>query len=163
MQITHEILRRIDPRHHPKFSPNLFRWLMKRGERHRRSDTSVFRDTKGTLWIGYIDDEYNFVGCRLMAVLCNGSKEYPGWFSRLFVTEIGDFWDQYAKIGRCAIDPKHTMVFVGDDTRWKVDGNIRQCLWCGKETQGLMEWIEPVLRNNWVTINPEGSIVDGNV
>ena len=68
------------------------------------------------------------------------------------MTEIEGFWQQYEAIGRCAIDPDHNMFFVGDEHRWRQEGDTRHCQWCGQVTQRLHTWTETVERQAWCNV-----------
>lgn len=134
-----------------KYSPNLNNWL---GKNQRRSAPSVFRWQEGGHYIGWREDDGWFSGTRMMAVLCDGRKaqiyaHVPEWGSKLI--EVPDFWERYAKIGRCAIDEAHKISFIGDETRWAVDGDTRECLWCGNCRQTLLRWQETVDHKAWET------------
>ena len=145
----------IHPSKGEKYSPNLHAWLTKRDKKHRTWTSRVFSDKDGTLWIGMIDLR-DLVGARLMHVLCNGAKtETACWVNLGPLRELDDFWARYTALGRCAIDPTHKMHFVGDDTRWRTNGEHRECLWCGEHAQKLRRWVEPVERSAWepVTAN----------
>lgn len=125
----------IHPKRGAKYSPNLYRWLTQRTRKHRTWTSSVFRDATGDLWIGTLDESTFLIGCRLMRVLCNGgrveSMAYP--LKQIGpLEELPDFWERYTADGRCAIDPGHKMHFIGGDSRWRVTGDARECLWCGK-------------------------------
>lgn len=147
----------IHPSNGAKYSQNLHAWLTLRGKKHRAETSRVFSTKDGTLYIGFLDDGY-LIGSRLLAVLCNGKNAAPWAFGHLKeLTEVPDFWARYTAVGRCAIDPEHKMHFVGDDTRWRTDGDQRECLWCGAHAQKLRWWVEPVERSAWepVTANTE--------
>lgn len=142
----------INPVKDGKYSPNLYRWLKKRDEIHRAWNSRVFRDSKGVLWVGVLDDCY-LIGAKLVGVLCNGTKEqsraYPQGGN---LEEIADFWPRYIRDGRCAIDTDHSMYFMGDEGRWSIDGETRRCLWCGNATQTLRHWQETVDRRRWENV-----------
>jgi len=139
----------IHPSKGAKYSPNLYSWLTKRGKNHRAWTSLVFADNDGTLWIGMLDLG-DLVGARLMQVLCNGDKaETSYWVNLAPLREIPDFWERYIAVGRCAIDPEHKMYFVGDDARWRTNGEHRECLWCGRHSQKLRRWVDPVERSTW--------------
>lgn len=138
----------IHPRQGARFSPNLYRWLASRAE--RKSLSLVYRDHSNTLWIGYPDGCGGLIGQRLMNVLCSGPKASSAcWINLGRLTEIADFWPRYVRDGRCAIDPEHRIAYVGDDTRWSVDGDTRKCVWCGGVTQVLRRWTETIERQTW--------------
>lgn len=142
-------VRAIDPRRGAKYSPNLYRWLTKRGQTRRAAVDRVYRDLDGSLWIGHFAGE-DLIGQRLMTVLCNGARvDSACWVTLRGLIEVEGFWARYMADGRCAIDTAHAMSFVGDDTRWSVHGNTRDCLWCGKVRQVLARWSETVVREQW--------------
>ena len=144
----------IDPKRHSRYSPNLFKWLSNpdRKNSYLFHEIKVYRDSENILWIGWFDlsvrDNYNFLSVRLISVLCD-SKENWGWRNRENMTEIEGFWQQYEAIGRCAIDPDHNMFFVGDEHRWRQEGDTRYCQWCSRVTQRLHTWTETVERQAW--------------
>ena len=128
----------INPRSHPRYSPNLFKWLRKNSNTADR--TQVFVSSDDTLWLGFRDDGGCFHGSSLMGVLCS-VEQVLAHCNKSFVeslTVIPDFWDRYVTDGRCAIDQAHTHAFVGDETRWhNTSDTTRTCLWCGNVTQRL--------------------------
>lgn len=144
----------INPKKSPAFSPNLFRWM--KWHCHELSSGGV-SDTVyrvkantplaehygvGTLFIGSPYNQYegdaDFSGERLIAVLCNGKSAgsfcFPGAMKSL--EEVKDFWSQYLKIGRCAIDPEHQENFYRAD-RYRLIDDIRECLWCGEKHRAV--------------------------
>jgi hypothetical protein len=139
----------INPKNGSKYSPNLFKWLTKRTHRHRAWTSRVFRAECGDLYIGMRDGEL-IIGSRLIAVLCNGGGEQSWAYTRLSAAkEITEFWPDYVAIGRCAIDPRHSMHFVNDDSRWSIDGEYRYCLWCKNHSQKQRRWVEQIQRATW--------------
>ena len=137
----------------PSYSPNLYRWLLKKG--HFFSDGGilqcVFRVKNktqaaevfgaGTLLIGYrcqdVDSnpvDKDFIGVRLMATLCQGSKADSWCYSGITddIELVENFWDQYLRVGRCAIDPEHEEHFSGAKRYTEADEE-RSCLWCGAQ------------------------------
>lgn len=137
-----------------KYSPNLARWLRKRKLRTGMPQ-SVFRDAEGSLWIGWLDDDFFLIGSRLMAVLCNGADEdtwaYP--LNRLpAMQEVTGFWNEYERVGRCAIDPEHSHHFLSRNGRFKEEGDSRMCRWCGHKQQ-RETFVEHVPRERWVSHN----------
>ncbi|AHJ13110.1 hypothetical protein [Sulfurospirillum multivorans] len=138
--LTKKTLQLISPKHGDKFSPNLHKWL-KENFREREFETKVFINNDGARFIGFFDDDGWFYGSNLMGVLCNGKKECTGAYQPSSVKdyqEIQGFWDNYAKDGRCAIDPEHEEHFRGN-TRWIEHGNVKTCTWCGfvKESKNI--------------------------
>lgn len=153
-------LKAIHPCRGSKYSPNLYKWIMNRYHKHRRAHSMIFVDQKGELWIGSKDSDGWFYGCRLIAVLCNGSKEDSGAYAdgfRYRYTTLDGFWDRYIAYGRCAIDPKHEISFIGDKDRWEYsgDGQTRQCQWCEGVTQRLHTWKETVTKSRWENTRQE--------
>lgn len=145
------VIEAIRPGNGAKFSPNLFRWLTAPHKSHRAWMSRVYAAGDGALWIGYPDDVSGFIGQKLIAVLCNGVQAESGWWTDLGVLiEIADFWARYMRSGRCAIDTTHSMYFIGDDSRWAVNGDTRQCQWCGHGKQVMRRWTEAVQRAEWV-------------
>ena len=143
----------IAPAKGEKYSPNLHKWLSQRGKEHRAETSKVFCAPDGGLWIGMIDDDIFLIGCRLMAVLCSGAKAESMAYPLKQIgplEEAADFWERYLEVGRCAIDQKHTMSFVGDETRWLVDGDRRECMWCGRAKQRRETYHVP--RQRWVEV-----------
>lgn len=142
------MIKNIAPSISPAFSPNLYRWLKAYG--HAYDDgglaETVYRvlpDTRlakefgsGALFIGCPYEQYegdtDFSGSLLISVLCNGSQAkrfcYAGAAPSL--EPVGDFWESYLHIGRCAIDPGHKEHFYGSE-RYASDGVNCICLWCG--------------------------------
>lgn len=126
-------LRSIDHKKHQKFSPNLQKWMRKLSE-PMRSTTKVYRDHEGFLWIGSISDDGWFYGSKLVRVLCNGTKEHRGAYPRKQFqrfAEVKNFWSEYRRIGRCAIDAEHQEHYLNSDSRFSVNGATRCCNWCG--------------------------------
>ncbi len=145
---------KIDPVNGTKYSPNLYRWLTVRSRKHRGWTSRVYRDAKGALWIGYLDDLGRLVGQGLSAVLCSGAKAGTAcWVHPGPLKEVTDFWAHYMRDGRCAIDASHSVSFLGDDTRWSVNGDTRSCQWCGKCTQVLRRWTQTIERETWDNTN----------
>lgn len=143
----------IHPRRGAKFSPNLYRWLTNRDKKHRTWTSRVFRDRDGVMWIGMLDEGLYLLGCRLMQVLCEGSKAKSMAWSLANLgplEEIQDFWERYTADGRCAIDTEHQMHFVGDDTRWHATEGTRECRWCGKARQQRERYTRTTERERWV-------------
>jgi len=85
-------------------------------------------------------------------VLCLGKKAGLLCISKFEreLTILPDFWAEYTRRGRCAIDTEHQIGFVGGNERYKViDGTRRVCQWCGHE-QTLIKWEETIERTRWV-------------
>ncbi|MEJ6003708.1 hypothetical protein [Paucibacter soli] len=141
----------IDPRRGAKYSPNLHAFLKRGRNAVQQRLARVYKDPEGVLWLGYPDDEF-FIGARLMSILCNGAKTETFAHTRLVqsLTEVEDFWLSYVVNGRCAIDPAHTQSFIGDDSRWSVDGEQRTCNWCSGATQRMKRWTEVTEKSGWV-------------
>jgi hypothetical protein len=152
MEPNHLDTGRIHPRYGARYSPNLHRFMSARSRRVTSGYAHVYRDREGTLWLGYLDDGF-MNGTRLMSVLCEGGRAQTMAYGGLGpLTLVHDFWTRYLAIGRCAIDPDHRIGFIGDQTRWQTDGDVRSCLWCGQATQKLDRWVERVQRERWCNI-----------
>lgn len=148
----------IHPKRGAKYSPNLHKWLTYRTKNHRTWTSRVYRDIDGVLWIGKLDLGH-LIGARLIGVLCNGRKEESYCFVNLKgLVEVEDFWSRYVADGRCAIDTEHAQYFIGDDTRWTVDGDSRACLWCGKANQVLARWTKTVECKEWRNTSIDAAI-----
>ncbi len=146
----------VHPRNGSRYSPNLFSWLTMRSRKHHAWTSRVYRDKDGTLWIGMLD-QGDLFGARLMNVLCNGSKAEGGcWINLRGLVEVADFWPRYMRDGRCAIDTEHAQYFIGDDTRWAVNGDTRTCLWCGEARQVFARWTDVVAHQEWRSSVPDG-------
>lgn len=126
----------VHPRNGSRYSPNLHSWLVMRSRKHHAWTGRVYRDKDGTLWIGALEHG-GLLGARLVSVLCNGSKVRAAAGS---ACKAWSKWPRsrprYVRDGRCAIDTAHTQCFIGDDTRWAVDGDNRSlACGCGKARQ----------------------------
>lgn len=137
-----------------KYSPNLHRWLRKRNRRTGMPQ-KVFRDAEGVQWIGWLDEDLFLIGSRLMGVLSNGAKEET-WAYPLpqnhGMREVDGFWDEYERVGRCAIDPEHNHYFLSRDGRFSENGDERTCKWCGA-TQQRERYVQRIKRERWVSPN----------
>lgn len=128
----------INPERNKKYSPELFKWLKKAAEKvWSDAEIKVFRDSEmNVLWIGYITWDKCFMGCRLISAMASGGKKQAFCWSNKIndLTEVEFFWENYLRVGRCAIDTKHNFRFVNENLdRWKFTGeNHRKCLWCGE-------------------------------
>lgn len=156
-----ELLIKFGPKRGDKYSPNLYRWLIK----HLRhvSHIEVYAAKDGELWIGTGPDGAWFHGVRMLSVLCNGGRAESMAYQLRQVGPmklVDDFWDRYLRDGRCAIDRDHGMFFIGDEARWKVKGNRRECLWCGNCVQRRKVYTEKVKHAVW--INNENPAVRGD-
>lgn len=141
-----------------KYSPNLrsfvLRWHRKLGKTIKGPVPQVYRLSDGRLYIGYLDDYGALIGACLNTVLGRGASTQTFCYAHIRNPEwVEGFWEQYGEDGRCAIDRDHTTYFIGDNTRWRVDGDHRSCLWCGKVSQQLKRWTETktVQHEEWVT------------
>lgn len=151
----------IAPSNGDKFSPNLHTWLNKHNVRKYivwwglpRLFTKETENMRTQLYIGWVDKENVFTGCRLFAVLSQSDHEIYcfGNVDKIGFAEVPDFWERYIAIGRCAIDTEHGQRFVKDESRWRVEGDARFCQWCGNCTQSLHKWTETVERQGWKNV-----------
>lgn len=149
--VGHKTLRLADlmPDKFPSFSPNLYRWMKRHSHFYRDGGTadSVYRVKAGSrsaeifgegrLLIGHPLNGHamdtDFSGSRLLGALANGDRERRYCYTQI----VGDlelvegFWDRYLQVGRCAIDPEHSVYFSSSSERFSVRGDHRTCLWCG--------------------------------
>lgn len=120
-----------------KFSPNLYRWMKAQSE-YRRARIGLWKDPHGVYRLGLVSEEGWFIGAPLRHALTRGARtelySYMKADSKDF-REIKTFWPRYKKLGRCAIDAKHSKYWENDDARWTVTRNMRSCNWCGKHKQ----------------------------
>jgi len=139
----------IGPKNGSKYSTNLYKWI----KAHKHHDQiNVYKSDDSTMYIGYEPEGGFFTGSRLIEVLCMGKRARSWAFTMSSIGPlriVEGFWDEYERIGRCAIDTDHDMGFCGDD-RWNVVGKTRHCMWCDEYTQALREWQETVDRSEWV-------------
>lgn len=153
-------LKDIDPKKHSKYSLNLYKFLKRRARELPNLELSqvfpdIFQDNETKLlWIGWLEERQWFHGCRLNGVLCNHKTQtfafYVPQHFKHGLTKLPGFWDEYRQIGRCAIDSDHEIAFVGEETRWKTEGDKRECLWCGNFTQILVIQHKVIERRRWV-------------
>ena len=149
-------LKSINPKLHNKFSPNLYKYLRKRGALHLQR---VYTDIDGLYWLGYFDDHQFFNGVQLMHALTKGAKAQSWSHPPKTIKqpkEVEDFWQRYQSIGRCAIDTEHTTHFISGK-RWSQTENSRTCLWCGHQ-QILKKWTETIERTDWVNASSNDSV-----
>jgi hypothetical protein len=153
--IASELLPLIDPKLHPRYSPNLHAWI-----RQQWGDTNCQIVVTNTCefgpYIGAIDAAGWVIGSQLNSVLCNGKRANtwaltPNHHSLIAGVDEA-FWPRYIRDGRCAIDQDHQGFFIGDETRWNLTGSVRECLWCGHHVQVKLDWTEIVAVNHsaWV-------------
>lgn len=146
----------VNPKNGAKYSPNLYRWLTTKGKKHRAWTSRIYKNADGVLFIGMMEGG-DLIGALLIRVLCNGAKAESWCYTKADdMVEVADFWPRYMADGRCAIDTEHSMRFVGDDTRWNVRGDWRDCLWCGKAQQLMTRWTEVVERGQWRNVQNTG-------
>lgn len=144
----------ISPKKGKKYSPNLHAWLcaQERTQPGRLERLRVYRSATGILWIGF-PYEGDFIGVRMMAVLCSGKKARTASWGRGTgpLEELPTFWADYLRIGRCAIDPHHDEYFVNSEDRFEVsaDGNSRRCTWCGAQ-HALQRTERVVVDEKWI-------------
>lgn len=135
-------LDKIAPKRHQKYSPNLYKWLKRNPG--IAAQAQVWReDNTKDLWIGFLgDDCLYWTGAMLMQVLCTGAKHSTGSYSfKQFkgMNVVENFWKEYIRIGRCAIDPEHKVWFLNSDTRYVGTTTGRKCQWCGQEQELIEE------------------------
>ena len=127
----------INPKNHEKYSPNLYKWLKKRDESNRQK-YRVYKKDDGVLYIGEILDG-GLSGTRLITVLCLGSKAEELFFcDKNQYKEVVGFWENYIRIGRCAIDPEHREYFSCAGSRFIESNECRVCNWCGQKQKKVI-------------------------
>jgi hypothetical protein len=160
-------LAQLNPTRAPSYSRNLYRWLKEFGRESTGTEQDlVYRVADGTqlakrygtgeLMIGspFSDNpsDPDFFGARVSIVLSEGEKAerwcYPGVISDLIL--VPDFWGNYMRVGRCAIDPAHELTFSGLD-RFDEHDNTRTCRWCG--VQQYKERIQRIVYDErWIDV-----------
>jgi hypothetical protein len=160
--IARELLPLIDPRLGPKYSPNLHAWIRRNWKTtaHQIVATKPSGEFQKHLYIGILHDGRWISGSHLREVLGHGARAKT-WALNSPNEIDPTFWPRYIRDGRCAIDPDHTMHFIGDETRWKVTPakhlhrrrtpEMREFLWCGHHVQVNLEWTETVHKSEWVS------------
>lgn len=148
--MTAEDIKALSPKAGAKFSPNLYRWLVRRARYRNLERIGVFRAVDGRLFVGSKDDTGLVSGAPLWTVMHGGAQNMSfcylgsqGW------RELKTFWREYAKRGRCHVDPKHEHTFV--DERWETCGNRRTCLWCGTKQRRVAKR-RTVVEHSWVEV-----------
>lgn len=142
----------IHPAIHAKFSPNLHAWVKRQTSEGLPLVATKPNERMGSIYVGQLDSDGWLIGSQLMGVLSKGAKEKIWAFHpkpQRFEFDAS-FWQRYQLDGRCAIDPEHRLHFVGDETRWKTNGKIRECQWCGHHVQTKLEWSEIQHKSEWV-------------
>lgn len=144
------LLHEIHPSQGAKYSPNLYEFLTAKRNKSWAALQHLFEDKQGKQWLGFFDDVGHFVGARLSQILSYGKKTDVTCPVNLGeMREVEGFWPRYVELGRCAIDPKHEMHFLGERWRANADGNQRSCLWCQKATQRLVRREVVVTKTEW--------------
>jgi len=134
-------LQAIDPKRSPANSPNLKRWVA----RHGRGDDQVYElvtapnetsiYARGQLFIGspyaVFEGDTDFSGVLLMGVLCQGAAAKRACLRGLApsLKLVEGFWERYARVGRCAVDPMHQIKFIREERYLQCEG-LKVCLWC---------------------------------
>lgn len=149
-RVAHKTLRLADlaPDRAASFSPNLHEYMKEHGHFFRDGGTlvgvySVRPSTRaaesygeGTLMLGIHDGDF-VTGTRVISALCNGaSAERSAHPIGKSVIPVDGFWSEYLNIGRCAIDPAHTVHF--HDDRFSMNGDTRTCQWCGAKHERVL-------------------------
>jgi hypothetical protein len=147
MKITQKFLDKINPRIHTKYSQNLYRWLKE--FENKNLDIKVFKTKENDLLIGEMIDKNWLHGTLITQVLCIGKTTQRYASNQQNITEIKNFWTQYLKIGRCAIDTEHTTAFNGEEHRWETKETRRYCVWCNNHTQTLKTKVVRTVTKVW--------------
>ncbi len=151
LSFTHVDLSAFHPDMGAKYSPNLYQFLAHRRNKGLAARARVFSTADSTMYIGFFDDTGCFIGARMSRVLCYGAKvEVTCPMNLGDMAEVEDFWYQYARDGRCAIDRAHDQYFLNAETRWATQGNLRCCQWCKQVSQRLVLREDRVVTDQWV-------------
>ncbi len=151
--IARDLLPQIDPRLGSKYSPNLHAWIRKNWKNSGLPlVVTTPRSGDGVRYIGVERADGWISGTRLTNVLCHRGASFI-WANPLNGLEVDpDFWANYIRDGRCAIDPEHQIYFSWSETRWKTEGEVRECQWCGHHVQVRLDWTETVHKSAWVAL-----------
>lgn len=153
------LLADIDPKRADKYSPNLYKFLKRTTERRMLERAEVW-EMDGVQYIGFMDGSDWFIGVRLFRVLCEGNRSSVRSMAHTLkciekMERVEGFWPEYVRIGRCAIDPKHSHVFTSKEPRYDYPKKDRRvCRWCGAEHR-LKTWTEKVKREAWESYTDE--------
>jgi hypothetical protein len=152
-----EYIAAVSHRVHERYSPNLHAWLVKNSQSAEPLVTglgpSPVDGSHTWLLIGHFDTGGWFSGSSVRRILGSGLKTQRWAHLPGHVIEGGsEFWAEYFRIGRCALDPAHKTSFLNADKRWATDGDHRTCTWCGAE-QRLRKWEETVAREKWELVD----------
>lgn len=121
----------------------------------------------GTLMLGMPcaqhEGDTDFAGSRVIDILCKGKEAQRSIYvaGLLDMEPLSGLWENYLRIGLCAFDPLHEIVFVGR-SRYEFDREDpfrRTCRWCGLTQTQNTSWItmpEPNPIQNQTT--PVGSV-----
>ena len=131
-----------------KYSRNFWRWMKKNKAHHATVMFSRWNLIDGALdierdesktqmgniiilpYISY-SKEQSVTGTKLVQILTHGAKAtvwaYPP--NKEEYQPLDSWMDSYIKHGKCWLDPEHSFY----DERWNVQGNHRECKWCGFE------------------------------
>lgn len=164
--IDKNVLKAIDPKRDPKYSASLHKFLKKNpecchvydGNAESCPDVMYDKARRRCFFIGYMDEKC-FVGdyhaADMATVICRGGRTLVNVYVQTTDKsepwpEIENFWDEYVRIGKCAVDPQH--IVYTEDARYELsaDGESRKCRWCGKTfvkketvvTRIVTSWVE---------------------
>ena len=152
--IARDLLPQIDPRLGSKYSPNLHGWIRKNWKNSGLSlvvTTPINGD--GVRYIGVEHADGRISRRPLTNELCHRGASFI-WAIPLKGLAVvdPDFWATYIRDGRCAIDPEHQIDFLDSEKRWKTEGDVRACQWCGSHVQVKLDWTETVHKSAWVAL-----------
>lgn len=146
----------IDPKLNPAFSARLHKWV-KRNAREGGASLYVTDGTGpayGRLYVG----TFNVCGCcpddftgQPLRNVLNGTSTLGYTFTGVAgkMRSADDVEAEYLRVGRCALDPEHEILFADD--RWETLGEeLRRCRWCGKEA-ALVNEVRIIKRWRMVT------------
>ncbi len=140
-----------------RYSLNLYRFLRKKPHYHQvflhcgiagQEHWDPERTLVPAIFVGLGDAPF-ILGARLSEIICKGGSTQTAAHA-LFdhCVEITDaFWARYIEIGKCAIDPEHTL--YADSDRYAEVEETRRCRWCGR-IEHVQEELQMQRRRVWV-------------
>ena len=127
-------LSELHPKKNPAYSPNLYRWMRKHGA-ITREWIEMYKSDDGRTYLGTLEADpvvKEFCGTVIGSILTEGGRAEDYCHMGLTaknLTKVEGFWEEYLRIGRCALDKDH---YIYGDERWDETGDTRVCKWCGR-------------------------------
>lgn len=159
----------IDPAlHGERFSQNIHAWVkrntVRRGTIIRPFPTAFYgRGRKDSIesgpFLGWLNEcgccPHSLSGSPLSSIMTGGGGRRRGaevgCWTNLPLEEWPEFWGTYLLIGRRVVDPEHQTYFANAEHRYKEEGDLRTCLWCG-EAQRRERYTVTTERERWVLV-----------